>query len=402
MRSDVQALINPDHLRHNLRALRGRTRPGVKVCAPLKADAYGHGLRVVAPILQAEGVEYAAVATVPEAIELRECGWEQPILLLGNVLAVGDEAERRERLAAIVEYRLAVTIADSGAVLHLARYAGERRIEVHVKVDTGMGRMGAMPHEAMDLVECLLRVPSLRIAGIYSHFATADFEQRELVEQQLSTFRRTLHRLGHLLPGGALRHLSNSAATITLPEAHFDMVRPGLALYGYYPAAHMAADIDLRPALRVVSHVTLIKNLPAGHCVGYAATFTTRRPTRLGIVPSGYFDGYLRVLSNVAQVGTAGGAAPVIGRISMDQLAVDLTDRPEVRLGSPVELISDRPEAPNSVASLARAMGTIPYEVTCLLGPRIQRIAAARSSAESADPSTAKPQPAAEPMCRTR
>jgi alanine racemase len=173
--------------------------------------------------------------------------------------------------------------------------------------------------------------------------------------------------------------MANSAATITMPEAHLDMVRPGLALYGYWPARHMAGRIDLRPILRLVSHVTLIKELPVGHCVGYGQTFTTIRPTRLGMVPVGYFDGYVRALSNAAQVTINSRPAPVIGRVSMDQLAVDLTDIPGARLGSEVTLIDNRPEQPNSVAAIAERLGTIPYEVTCLLGQRIQRISVGNS-----------------------
>jgi alanine racemase len=169
--------------------------------------------------------------------------------------------------------------------------------------------------------------------------------------------------------------MANSAATITLPEAHFDMVRPGLALYGYAPAEHMARQIDLRPILKVMTHLTAVKNVPAGHCVGYARTFTTNRPTRLGLLPAGYADGILRRLSNNAVVSTAWGDCPVIGRISMDQLAVDVTDLPAAEPGSAVTLVECDPARPNSVASIAARLGTIPYEVTCLLGDRIERVA---------------------------
>ncbi len=386
MRSDLLALIHLPRLLHNYRALRAKLKPGVTFCAPLKADAYGHGVRIVAPALHEAGAEMAAVATVPEAVELRQIGWMKPILVLGNVLAVADDAERSERMEAIARHRLTVTIADEAGVRHLSTIRTAEPIDVHLKLDTGMGRMGVVPDEAAALVKQIKSTTVLRLAGIYSHFATADFELPDLAHSQLATFKDTLSRISDLLPPGVIRHLANSAATITLPDAHFDMVRPGLALYGYWPARHMSAHIDLQPILRLVSHVTLIKNLHAGHCVGYGKTFTTTRPTRLGIVPIGYFDGYVRSLSNSAQVGVLGELAPVIGRISMDQMAIDLTDIPRAAVGTELVLIDEDPRQPNSVMALAERLGTIPYEVTCLLGQRIHRISVGETCAKT--PST--------------
>jgi alanine racemase len=244
-----------------------------------------------------------------------------------------------------------------------------------------MGRAGGVPASVPALVESVLSRRSLRLVGIYSHLATADSEEAAPSQRQLAVFREVLTRLSDVLPRGTVRHLANSAATLSLPDARFDMIRPGLVLYGYAPAEHLADRVDLKPILRLVSHLTAVKSIPAGHCVGYGATFTTRRPTRLGIVPVGYYDGYLRVLSNEAVVGTAVGDAPVIGRISMDQLAVDLTDLPRLGVGTEVVLIDDTPDRPNSVAGLAQRIGTIPYEVTCLLGQRVQRVAVGRSCA---------------------
>ncbi len=381
MRSDLIAQINTESLVHNYRTLRSRLAPGVKFCAPLKADAYGHGIEVVAPELFAAGADLAAVATIQEAIELRGLVWRRPILVLGGVLAVADAAERRERLGAIDRHNLSLSIVDleSFAVLTGSQIA--KPIDVHLKVDTGMGRMGIMPAEGRTVIERVLSNPHLRLAGIYSHFASADLAQPDLARRQLAAFKALLSQLADILPAGALRHMANSAATICMPEAHFDMVRPGLALYGYLPSNDMADKIALRPILRLVSHLSAVKDLPAGHCVGYGQTFTTRRPTRLGIVPAGYSDGYLRCLSNTAFVTTPQGPAPVVGRISMDQFAVDLTDLAPLSPGAEITLISDDPGHPNSVARLAEAMRTIPYEVTCLLGRRIQRVQVGKSCA---------------------
>lgn len=374
MRTDLIAQINIENLVHNYRALRACCRPNVRFCAALKADAYGHGVEIVAPILQEAGADYAAVATLDEAVELREIGWEQPILVLGNVLAVANPAERRERIEAIAAYRLALTLVDEETVLRLRQEQPRRPMSVHLKLDSGMGRMGAVPSQIARLLQAILETPSVRLTGFYSHLASADFRDLELARNQLEVFTRTLAELDRTLPPGVLRHLANSAATIAMPEAHFDMVRPGLAMYGYLPAKHMSSLVELKPVLRLVSHLTAVKDVEPGHCVGYGQTFTTSRPTRLGIVPAGYFDGFPRSLSNLMQVGTPHGPAPSIGRISMDQMAVDLTDLPPMPPGTEIVLIDDRADRPNSVEALAQALGTIPYEVTCLLGPRVSRV----------------------------
>lgn len=383
MRSDVVAQINTDDLVHNLHALRACCRPGVRVCAPLKADAYGHSMAVTAPALYEAGVDSAAVATLFEAVELRELGWDRPILVLGNVLAVSDRVEREERLGVVLDHRLAITLTDRNVVDFIEEQKLPGRIDAHLKLDTGMGRMGATLDDGALLLRRLINSTRIRLAGVYSHFATADFEDIRIARDQLTAFRRFSEMNRSQFPPGVIMHLANSAATITLPEAHFDMVRPGLALYGYYPSAHMREQIGLRPILRLVSHFSVLKELPAGHCVGYGRTFVTQRPTRLGIVPIGYADGYVRLLSNAGVVGTKWGDAPVVGRVSMDQLAVDLTDLPQAGPGTEVVLIDNRRERPNSVETIAERLETIPYEVTCLLGGRVDRTGRGKSCAIS-------------------
>ena len=375
MRSDLIAEIHIDNLIHNCRALRACCRAGVKLCAPLKADAYGHGLRAVVPALREADIDLAAVATLEEAGELRELDWRAPILVMGNVLAVADAGERRERIAAILERDLTISIGDEDAVRHLVRAEPGRRIDVHLKFDSGMGRMGVMPDRLDGLVQSVRRASCLRVVGFYSHLAAADSEDTDHSLRQLANFERASRIIGEAFPGRLIRHIANSAATIALPRAHLDMVRPGLALFGYLPAERMAGRIELRPILRLRSHFTAIKELPVGATVGYGCEFTAKRPTRLGVVPIGYADGFLRGLSDGAVVGTPEGDAPIIGRISMDQLSVDLTDLPPLSPGTEVTLIDERPDRPNSVAAIARRLGTIPYEVTSTLGPRIQRVA---------------------------
>jgi alanine racemase len=373
---ELTATIHRERLRHNVELLRRRTRPGTLLCAAVKADGYGHGAALVAPELERLGVEMAAVATIEEGIELRQHCWRREILILGNVLAVLHDGQRFERVHALLEYDLTPTITDAGPLNALAAGAElqGKNVRVHVKFDSGMGRQGVLPDDVYDLIVAMREYPRIRLAGIYSHFATADLGQQELAAHQLETFHRTLDRVDDLLPAGTARHIANTAAVLEWPETHFEMVRPGLGIYGYAPSPALRRRHDLQPILRLTSRVTLIKTLPAGHCVGYGQTFTTKRPTRVGIVPAGYADGFLRRLSNDAIVGTAAGDAPVIGRISMDQLTIDLTDLPSLGVGDEVVLIDPDPARPNSVESIAGRLETIPYEVTCLLGRRIDRI----------------------------
>ncbi|MCK6483201.1 MAG: alanine racemase [Phycisphaerae bacterium] len=374
---EVVAEIFTDHLVHNVRALRACCKPDVRLCAPLKADAYGHGLSIVAPVLDRVGVDCAAVATLDEAVALRRTGWRRPILVLGAVLTVGAAGERTARLEAALRHELTLTLADAELLADIdaaVRSAG-RTLGVHIKIDSGMGRMGAPIQHAADLIDAVRRCDGLRIDGIYSHFGSAELEDTSLVDGQLAAFHQLLERVGGLLPRDAVRHFANTSATILRADAHFDMVRPGLGLYGYLPAPRLAERVDLRPCLRLKSRVTLVKTLPADHCVGYGCTFRTRRPTRLGIVPIGYHDGYVRALSNRAVIGTPFGDAPVVGRISMDQTAIDVTDLPQAVCGTEVTILDPQRSRPNSVEAIATLLGTIPYEVTCLLGPRIRRIA---------------------------
>ena len=404
MHSDILAMIDTDRLVHNYRALRACCRPNVMICAILKGDAYGHGISIVAPVLQAAGVEFAGVATLQEAVDLRQGSWLQPILVLGNPLAVADPRERRERVRAIVKYKPTMTIGDRETVAALAKIDIDTPIDVHVKVDTGMGRMGCPPEELPTLLTAVRAAPDLHLTGIYSHFATADVPDHDLTRRQLALFNTLLEKVSSLLPEGTIRHMANSAAAISLPETHFDMIRPGLALYGYPPAEHMASRIHLKPVLRLVSHLTMVKELPPGHSVGYSQTFTTSRHTRIGVIPIGYCDGYVRALSNAAVVSTPVGDAPVIGRVSMDYIAVDLTDLEPLQAGHEVTLISDNPDRPNSISNLAKRLDTIPWEIMCLLGQRIQRVGTGSFCAgrQVNDEAMAQSQLLIKPMCNTR
>ncbi len=384
MDRDVVAEINTDAITHNLGLVRKVCHPSVQVCVALKANAYGHGVDVVAPVLLEAGVEMVAVATIGEALELRQLGWDRPILCFGPTFAAASSRERSARIAAVVEHGLAPTVVDGYGLRDLQAEA-ERRgrcVDYHVKVDTGMGRMGIAPDTAYDLIRRAARLDRVQLAGVYTHLATADEADLEFARHQLAWLGNLIERLAAVGIRVPLVHAANSSAIFMLPESHLDMVRPGLVVYGCRPSRHWPGDGELRPALRLRSHLVLTKRVPAGHSVGYGRTFVTKRPSVLGIVPVGYNDGYSRSLSNRGIMGLAGGDAPVVGRVSMDQTVLDLTDLPGARVGDEVIIIDDRPGRPNTVEAIAEQLDTTPHEVTCLLGNRVRRVAVRRSGGE--------------------
>lgn len=366
----ITAEISRAAVRHNLRVLRGCLPAACRLCAVVKADCYGHGLAGLLETIAA-GADALAVATVAEAVEVRARGYAGDVLVL---LALGAQAGGahlsavREALVRDVQ----VTLTDPADVAPLDRLAGrlERIAAVHVEIETGMGRSGCPPAEAAALVEAVRNAAHLRLAGVYTHFAASDEQDKTHAEAQFACFRQALAGIGPL--DGAIRHAANSAAVADLPHTALDMVRPGIAVYGYQPSDDVRRRLDLRPCLRLTAPVVQIKRLPAGATCGYGCTCRLERNSRVGIVPAGYNDGVARGLSGHCPVAVAGRVVPVLGRVSMDQLIIDLTDLPAVKVGDACELISPDTTAPHSVANLARLAGTIPYEVTCRLGRRTE------------------------------
>jgi alanine racemase len=387
MESTLTAEVSASAVRWNLALLRHRLSGGAKLCAVVKADCYGHGLRALLGVVAAEA-DCLAVTTPDEALLLRKLGYCRPVLMFFSACAGADGAERREALGELIARRVTLTVAaaaELSAVEEAAKRAGSPAA-VHVKVDSGMGRSGVPDEELPALVQEVRGCEGVKLSGIYSHFATADETDKQSARQQFARFRAAVQAAG----GGAglTLHVANSAATIDLAETHLNMVRPGIAIYGYQPSDTMTNRLPLRPALRLVGRLMQVKNLPAGSHCGYGWTCTLRRDSRVGLVPVGYADGYLRSFSNRAtmRVGglrqaqpalsesKGGRDVPVCGRVSMDQVIIDLTDAPSARVGDEVEIISADPAAPHSVENLARLAGTIPYEITCRLGQRVRRV----------------------------
>jgi alanine racemase len=383
----TRAVIDCSALMHNLAELRRLVGPRAGLAPCVKADAYGHGLLIAARAAVAGGAAMLCVAQLPEAAAVRAAGLDVPILVFAPPVA-GSEHGYLD-----LDCRATVIDLDSARRLNDAAGDAGRRIRVHVKVDTGMGRLGALPNQAAKLVRAAQRMKGLLIEGIYSHLATADEDDLTFARLQLRRFRRLLKRLHSTSICPPICHAANSAATIDLPASHFNLVRPGLAFYGYYGHRRQHERIDLRPAMRVVSRVASVKRLPAGHGVGYGLTFRCTRQTRVAMVPIGYGDGFDRRLGHSAYMAVNGRLCPVIGRVSMDQTLLDVTDAGDVQVGDEVIVISPRREDPNSAESLARRLWTIPYEVTCALGTRVARVMTGRLP-QTLHTAEATPQPA--------
>ena len=353
-------------LRHNLAAIRRAVGPGVAVCGVVKADAYGHGAVPVARTLAAAGIEHFAVASLDEAKELRDAGIAVPILVFGSV--------RPDRARETARLRLAVTVWSAAAVRALAEALdpGEP-LDVHVKIDTGMHRIGALADDLSALVGAL-RAGPFRIAGTMSHLACADEPGHASVPAQIDAYEGALRELAALGAAPGIRHLANSAGAVEWPQARYDMVRAGIALYGGAPSPHLAGRLDLEPVMSLRTRVLQVKTIPAGDRVGYGHTYAATRPTRLAVLPVGYAICYPRALSNRGEVLVRGRRAPVAGTVSMDHVTVDVTDVPDVAEGDVVTLWGSDGAQHLDVMELGARAGTIGYELLTCVSPRTPRI----------------------------
>ena len=356
---------------NNTRRLKALVGPRVRLLATLKADAYGHGALKVARTVLHNGASMLGVATVSEAAPLRKTGISVPILVFGYV----PHWQMREA----VRLNLTVTLyaVESARALSRAALALEQEVKVHVKVDTGMGRLGVRAEqidEILSLVNEIIALPGLELEGIYTHFAMADAHDLTHARMQLARFQDVLRVLEaqHLRP--PLVHAANSAAMLSLPEAHFAMVRPGIALYGMDPSTEVRLPEGFRPALSFKTQVAQVKVIPAGECISYGCTYTTDRPTRVAVLPVGYADGFRRAPANWGSVLIHGQEAPLLGRICMDQCMVDVAHIPQARMGDEVVLIGRQGTATLSAEQVAQRLGTINYEVVSEILARVPRV----------------------------
>lgn len=375
----LTAEIDLDAIVHNCRLIR-EISTNRKLCPAVKCNAYGHGIEVVLPALRSAEVEMVCVASIQEAQQLIELRWEGPILLLGSEFSIYVGKQKNELAHWIVENQIRITPtskADIDALSDAAKSLGIPAI-IHVMLDSGMTRMGLAEQKLSQLMSEIKGGSYLNIEGLYTHFATADEADKSFTNYQLQRFKTFLKQLettGLRIP---IIHVANSAAVIDLPDSHFDMVRPGLSVYGYQPGAQMHNKPDLKPTMKVASFLTLVKKVAAGSCLGYGCTYKADDDMIIGLVPIGYGDGYDHRLSNIGKMTIAGRLVSVVGRVSMDQTTVDLTELSQsglkVAAGTEVTIIDNVRDAPNSVESLAVQLQTIPYEIVTRLGPRIVRV----------------------------
>lgn len=362
------AVIDAAALRHNFSVLRGAVDSDVEILAVVKANAYGHGASIVAPILEAAGADWFGVATVGEGVELRNAGIRKPILVLTG--ASGGEA------SALIKQRLSVALLHAEMARDLSAALAGQRLSVHLKVDTGMGRLGVRPEGIPVLLDEVRRLGNLSVDGLFSHFGNADDVNQEFSNQQISAFGNAAASVAAAGFQPRWLHLANSAAAITRPDVHFSMIRPGLALYGIAPAGVAGEPLarELRPVMRMVTHILQINDLPAETPVSYGQTFVTRRPSRIAVLPIGYADGYSRGLSNRGFVLVKGERAPIVGNVCMDLTMIDVTAIPDVGVGEEVALWGAQGDAVLSIDEVAAWDNTISYEVMNRLGRRVPRL----------------------------
>lgn len=360
------ATVDLDALRHNLGVARGRVRPGVRVLAAVKGDAYGHGAVPCARALAAAGVDAFGVALVEEGAQLRDAGLDTPILCLGGV--------GRDGAPEAIARGLTPVLYDEGDAERLdaaARAAG-RPVGVHLKVDTGMGRLGVpLPHWG-HFLDRLARFSGIQVEGLLTHFAESESPDPTFTLEQGRRFRDAWGQARDRGFHPATLHTCNSGGLLTRPELHFDLVRPGILLYGVLPGPGLHADV--RPVMRVTTRVLFVKDLPTGASVSYGRRFMTRRPSRIATLPMGYADGYPRMLTNRAEVLVQGRRCPLVGVVCMDLCMVDVTDVPDVvESGDEVVLLGAAGAERITAEELAAHAGTIPYEILCGFSERVPR-----------------------------
>jgi alanine racemase len=378
---EPRVLISRAALQHNAQLIRRALIPQTKLCAVIKADAYGHGAPLVADALcnfsidgsDRGAVDQLAVATIDEAAALPDVN--VPILILRPIENVF-LGRQRAALELAIRSGWVMTIDSLSAADDVARIAVncQRRAMINVMIDTGMTRGGCDPGTLNDLLHRIEARSSLKLVGLNSHFASCDSTTDECMVDQLRRFRHATDFYATWATK-VTRHLANSGAVFFSPASHFDMVRPGISLYGIDPTLRPDLNRPLKPAMRWTAPLLSVRDVPAGSGIGYSHSFVAPRDMRIGLVPVGYADGYLRAFSNKAVMMLNGAICPVVGRVSMDMTTIDVTAADHATVGDEVTLLESDPLSPASVYELAKAADTIPYEIFARIGPRVRRVA---------------------------
>ena len=370
----TRAIIDLNAISHNIAEIRKRIGNRRDLMAVVKADGYGHGAVEVSLAALRSGATCLGVALPEEGRQLRDNGVEVPILVMGLI--------QPEEAYKVIDSELEQAISTVELAEALDREAGKAstHLKVHIKVDTGMGRIGVSPEDALELTRKVSRFQNLDLEGMFSHFPSADESDKTFTKRQIEVFNDLVKKI----EGGgfkiAKRHMANSAAVLDLPESYFDLVRPGIMIYGLYPSREVSRSIKLKPAMSLKTHVIYVKPVPVDSPISYGRTYRTKRRALVATLPVGYADGYSRLLSNQGSVFIKGRRAPLIGRVCMDMCMIDVSEIGDVRIGDEVVLFGENPP----VDEIADKIGTINYEVVCAVGKRVPRIYNQSKSGHSA------------------
>ena len=362
-------------LKHNFRTIQSHVGPDVTVCAVVKADSYGHGAIECARALEADGAKWLGVTTTEEGVRLRQAGITVRILLMTGFWRGEEEA--------VVEHRLTPAVWQEESVALLERAAanlGATKFPVHLKLDTGMSRLGVTPEHLLAFLPCLRNTPHLALEGVFTHLASSEVIDASDVEVQASRFARALDKIHHSGYSPHYTHIANSAAIVSRPQMHRNFVRPGISLYGYYlpfvsssGAPVEQKPLDVRPVLSWKTQIIGLRDVPAGAGVGYNARLVTSRPSRIAVLPLGYADGLNRHLSCTGRMLVRGQFAPIAGNVSMDITLIDVTDIPTAQIGDVVTIIGTDGDKSITAWEHATISHTIPYEILCGINTRVPR-----------------------------
>ncbi|WP_372995982.1 alanine racemase [Lutispora sp.] len=366
----VWAEIDLDNLANNMKEIRRLTDKKAKVTAVIKADGYGHGAKYIAQTLLENGADRFAVAVLDEALELRNSDVTVPILVLGYT--------QPDRAKAIIENNIEQAVYSYELAKALSEEAVKQNKEakIHIKLDTGMGRIGLRADEsAIDCIKEIYELPNLTIEGMFTHFAIADEKDKTYTEEQFNKFMWVANRLEEEGIKIRLKHCGNSATIIDLPKMHLDMVRAGIILYGLAPSQDVELDkINLKQVMSLKVRITHVKEINSGESVSYGRKFIASKKSKIASLPIGYADGYTRMLSGKAEALVNGIRVPVVGRICMDQCMIDVTGIEDVKVGDEVVLFGKQKGSFISIDEIAEKLGTINYEVVCMIGKRVPRV----------------------------
>ncbi|MBR6401097.1 MAG: alanine racemase [Firmicutes bacterium] len=363
------AQIDLDAIENNVKQIKKQLDKGTKMLAVVKADAYGHGAVEVSKICLFNGADQLGIATCEEGCALREANIPVPILILGYTV--------ESRLETVIENDLTQAVFSVEMAQKLSQTAVRmgKTAKAHIKIDTGMGRIGFLPcEESLDVIDGIFKLPNLEITGIFTHFSTADEKDKTFTKTQFERFlymTRGLEERGHT---GLIRHCANSGAIIDMPELQLDMVRAGIILYGMLPSTEVGTQLDLIPAMSLKTHISYVKQVEAGTPIGYGRTYYTDKPSKIATVPIGYADGYSRAFSNKARVIVNGEYANVVGNVCMDQIMLDVTHIKDIKMGDEVTVMGCCGDKCVSAEELADIASTINYEIVCNVGKRVPRV----------------------------